>query len=87
MANGIENIEFNDRAFQAVLQSPEVQADILRRGQAIAAAAGQGGGAYDVEAEIGAIRARVLVTTADHAARKAEATNRTLTASLDAGRA
>ena len=77
-------IEINDAEFIRVLQSPEVQADLLRRGQAIAAAAGDG--TFDVTPSLTPTRARVSIGTADHAARHSEATTRSLTSALDAGR-
>lgn len=77
-------IEFNDAVALALLKSPEVQADLARRAKAIAAAAGPG--TYDVTPSMTPTRARVSVGTADHEARQAEATNRSLTAALDAGR-
>lgn len=77
-------IEINDEAFQSILKSPEVQAELLRRGNAIAAAAGDG--TWDVTASQTPTRARVSIGTGDHAARTTEATNRGLTSALDAGR-
>ena len=77
-------IEIDDAAAEALLKSPEVRADLLRRAQRIAAAAGAG--SYDVTLSTTPTRARVSVGTADYAARKAEATNRALTRALDAGR-
>lgn len=80
----LEKIEFNDAAMVALLKSPEVQADLLRRANAIARAAGDG--AFDVTESMTPTRARVSVGTADYAARKSEATKRSLTSALDAGR-
>lgn len=80
----LEKLEINDAAFIEILKSPEVQAELLRRGNAIAAAAGAG--TFDVTVSFTPTRARVSVGTADHAARKSEATTRSLTAALDAGR-
>lgn len=80
----LEKLEINDAAFIALLKSTEVQQDLLRRANAIAAAAGVG--TYDVTPSFTPTRARVSVGTADHAARKSEATARSLTSALDAGR-
>ncbi|QDG88865.1 hypothetical protein [Pseudarthrobacter sp. NIBRBAC000502770] len=80
----LEKLEINDSQFIAILKSPEVQAELLRRGNAIAAAAGDG--TFDVTASFTPTRARVSVGTADYAARKSEATTRSLTSALDAGR-
>lgn len=52
-------------------------------GESIAAAAGPG---HEVETYIGRRRARVTVRTATDEARYAEATDRTLTSAVDAGR-
>ncbi len=69
--------------FDAVRKSPEVATDLRRRGEAIAAAAGEG---HEVQSYTGRRRARVTVRTATNAAREREATARNLTAALDAGR-
>jgi len=77
-------IEINDEVARALLNSPEVKADLLPRANAIAHAAGDG--AWDVKAGRTPTRARVSVGTGDHKAREAEATKRALTKALDAGR-
>lgn len=77
-------IEIDDAAAEALLKSSEVRADLLRRASRIAAAAGAG--SYDVTPSMTPTRARVSVGTGDYAARKAEATQRSLTRALDAGR-
>lgn len=64
-------------------RSREILRDLERRGEAIARAAGDG---HRVEAEIGPNRARVAVITDTIDAMVAEATDRTLTRALDAGR-
>lgn len=81
---GEVRIEFNEDAARELLKSPEVQADLERRAAAIAGAAGDG--TFDVTPSMTPTRARVSVGTADHAARHAEATTRSLTSALDAGR-
>ena len=78
------DIQFDDGAFIAILQSPEVAADLKRRGDAIASAAG--GGKWDVDVSTTPTRARVTVTTGDMHARNAEASKRRLTSAVDAGR-
>lgn len=76
-------IEVNSAGIQALLKSDEVQ-DLLRsKAERIAAAAGEG---FEVSSRIGATRARASVITATRAARLAEATDRTLTSAIDAGR-
>jgi hypothetical protein len=77
-------VEINDAVARELLKSPEVQGDLRRRAQRIAASAGKG--TYDVTSSMTPTRARVSVGTADQAARQAEATDRTLTRALDAGR-
>lgn len=80
----LEKLEIHDDVARALLNSPEVKADLLRRAHAIARAAGEG--VYDVTEGRTPTRARVSVGTGDHTARNAEATNRSLTRALDAGR-
>lgn len=76
-------IVVNHDAIGELLKSPEIQADLLARGNRIAGAAGDG---IEVEPTIGRNRARVTVRTATTDARIAEATDRTLTRAIDAGR-
>lgn len=70
-------------AIDELLKSPEVQADLAARGKRIAAAAGEG---VVSEPFVGKTRARNTVRTDTTDARIAEATNRTLTRAIDAGR-
>jgi hypothetical protein len=60
-----------------------VKADLERRARAIGNAAGPG---HRVESETGRNRARAAVITDDFEARYREATQRSLTRALDAGR-
>lgn len=76
-------IKLNRANIAKVLKSAEVQAELKRRGDRIARAAGPGN---EAEAFVGATRARVTVRTATTEARVKEATGRTLTRALDAGR-
>lgn len=57
--------------------------DLRARAERIASAAGPG---MEVEVTVGATRARAVIVTATTEARIAEATDRVLTRSLDAGR-
>ncbi|MGV3564156.1 MAG: hypothetical protein ACO1ON_12840 [Nocardioides sp.] len=82
MATGVR-LQFNYAAFDAIRKSPEVQADLKARADRIAAAAGEG---HEVDVRIGAHRARASVRTATFDARRSEATDKTLTSALDAGR-
>lgn len=69
--------------FRALLLGPEVQGDLHRRGEAIAAAAGPG---HVVRDQPSANRARVAVFTQTNTAKRAEAEDRNLTRAMDAGR-
>lgn len=60
-----------------------VRGDLESRARRIAAAAGEG---FEVDSDVGAKRFRASVRTATFEARKAEATGRTLSRALDAGR-
>lgn len=76
-------VKLNSRAIAALLKSPEVQDDLRSRAARVAAAAGPG---MESEVSVGTTRARAHVWTATFEARHAEATERRLTAALDAGR-
>lgn len=76
-------IVLNRQGVRDLLRSHEVSADLERRAKRIANAAGDG---MEVEATTGRNRARVSVRTATTEAILAEAKERTLTKSLDAGR-
>jgi len=78
-------IEMNSAGVVELLQSEDVQADLLRRGEAIQQATGLPDG-FDVLPVVGKQRAAVYVTTASMEARLAEANDRALTRALDAGR-
>lgn len=76
-------VEMNTAGAIAVLKDPAVEADLMRRGQAVAASAGDG---HSVGSFTGKTRARVIVTTSSYAARKAESEDRNLTRAIDAAR-
>jgi hypothetical protein len=80
---GAVTIKLNRAGVAQLLRDPKVLADIERRARAIATAAGPG---HRVAAGIGATRARAVVITDTVDARRREATRRTLTRALDAGR-
>jgi len=84
MAGSIR-IELDSAAVVALLQSEEVQAELTRRGEAIQAATGSPND-FDVITVVGRQRAAVYVSTATVEGMLAEATDRTLTRALDAGR-
>lgn len=76
-------IVVNRKGIRELLRSPEVQADLRRRADNIASAAGPG---HEVDSDVGRYRARASVRTDTIAAMVAEATGRTLTRAIDAGR-
>ena len=76
-------IKFNSKAIAALLKDPAVVADLKRRAEAIADAAGEG---YDAVSSEPRRRARAAVVTASAAARRDNAENNTLLRNLDAGR-
>lgn len=83
-------IELNRAAVGELLKGPEIRADIARRCAAIAAAAQGASGDPDAvfghDVISGARRAHGLVWTENVEAMLAEATDRALTRSIDAGR-
>lgn len=76
-------VDLNIAGFRRYRRSPEVAAMLKERGLAIAARAGDG---MAVQTVIGANRARVTIRTATYDAMVAEATDRSLSRALDAGR-
>lgn len=76
-------VKLNRAGVQALLKDPRILADLRRRADAIARAAGEG---HTVDAQIGRTRARAEVVTDTFEAKHAEATRRTLTSAIDAGR-
>lgn len=84
-------VEMNSAGARAILQgsaAPAVTAKLLSMGSAIArtAEASAPGARFSVRSHVGINRFRVTVGTANHEARLAEATSRTLTLALNAGR-
>lgn len=77
-------VVLHGNAFVALLQSPAMRADLKRRADRIAAAAGPGMVAEEVR--LTSTRARVSVKTETFDAKRAEATDRALTRAIDAGR-
>jgi hypothetical protein len=76
-------VKLNRAGLRDLLRSPEVRRDLERRARQIATAAGPG---FESDSEIGRNRARASVWTATLEAMVAEATDRALTRSIDAGR-
>lgn len=75
-------LEMNSRGIRELLRGGDVQADLMRRGNAIAGAAGPGHSADMTFTD----RAAVFVRTDTVEAMLSEQRDRTLTAALDAGR-
>jgi hypothetical protein len=81
---GKVDIKLNSRNIERhILKGRATEADLLRRAQRIAEAAGPG---MEVNTNIGPSRARASVVTATSAAMRAEASDRALTRAIDAGR-
>lgn len=76
-------VKLNRAGVVKLLHSAETTADLERRGDRIAAAAGPG---HRVDVERNRDRAVVFVTTDTREAREAEAEQRKLTRAIDAGR-
>ena len=76
-------VEWNYAAGGELLKSPEVQAELLRRAELIAAAAGEGMVAVS---SVGRSRARAGVYTRTPEAMENEAVHKVLTRAFDAGR-
>ncbi|MFB7798936.1 hypothetical protein [Isoptericola sp. NPDC056134] len=79
-------LKLNHKNIRALLRSEPIRADIERRARAVAAAAGGEEKGFEVDVRVGSNRVRASVRTATREAREAEATDRTLTRALDAGR-
>jgi hypothetical protein len=73
----------NKEGVRELLRSPEIAAHLKDRAEKIAAAAGPG---HEVRVDDGPNRARASVLTVTPEAMRAEATNRTLTRAIEAGR-
>lgn len=78
-------VKMNDSGVRAILTGPGVQADLLRRANAIKTAAG-GDPDFTAGVEISGLRARAHVLTATPRGKRAEAEERALTRAVDAGR-
>jgi len=76
-------IVLNRKGIGELLKSAEVEADLKRRADAVANAAGEG---MEATSEVGSRRARASVRTATREAAMAEAEDRDLTRAIDAAR-
>lgn len=79
----ISKIEFDYKAFNAYRRSPEVQDEISKRVNAIAAAAGEG---FEAEMKVIPQRAIGVVKSTTYQAKRAEAEDKVLTHAIEAGR-
>lgn len=79
----VTKLVFKTGGFRKILRSGAALADVTRRANAMAAAAGEGVG---VEVSTGANRVRATVATETWEAAEREATNKTLTRAIGAGR-
>lgn len=78
------DLRINIKGANEVRKSAGVRADLERRGEAIRDAAGSED--HEVQSSLGKTRARVTVRTSTWQGRYKEATERTLSSALDAGR-
>lgn len=79
-------IKWNVRGFQELRTDPKVAAELEKRAQAIARAAGDGFEAKPAETTRGRVRARAAVVSTTRRAAAAEARDHVLLKALDAGR-
>jgi len=79
----LTKFELNSKGIRAMLRSAEVEADMLRRAERVAAAAGEG---FEASSYVGSGRASARVITATGDAMRDEAENKTLTRSFGAAR-
>lgn len=74
----------NPKGIRELLKSPSVAADLKRRAEAVAAAAGGDGLEYHVHSEIGKNRARAAVVTGNARTAAVEARDHRLARAIDA---
>lgn len=77
-------VVLNSRGVRQFLRSGPVRADMERRARNVASATGIAG--MESSGHTGSNRARASVITTDYESREAEATTRSLTSAIDAGR-
>lgn len=84
---GKVKVKMNTAGARAVMNSSEVQADLLDRANRIKARADSvGSGSYDSDVQAGKNRAHAMVKTRDIKSKVSNAKNNTLIKALDAGR-
>lgn len=79
----VDRIQWRVKGFEALRRDPRVLADLQRRAERVAAAAGDG---FVARAGQGKTRARAAVIAASMKARRRNSRDNTLLRSLDAGR-
>lgn len=80
-------VKMNSAGARAIMNSPEVQAELLRRANAIKDCAdSMGSGVYEADVQPGKNRAHAMVKTTGARSRASNAKHNTLLKSLDAGR-
>ncbi|MHC6175468.1 hypothetical protein [Glutamicibacter sp. X7] len=76
-------VKMNSRGAQQLLKSPEVQADMLRRAQAVADGAGEG---FSADVIVGRTRARAQAKADTFEAKLKNTREQTLLKNIDRGR-
>jgi hypothetical protein len=80
-------VVMNHAGSAEILNSSEVQGELLRRAQAIKARAdSMGSGTYEADVQPGKARAHAMIKTTDALSVRSNAKHNTLLKSLDAGR-
>lgn len=82
-------VKMNSAGAKALMNSPEIQADLLKRANRIKAAAdGMASGKYEADVQPGKVRAHAMVKTpnGDFRTMASQRKHNTLLKSLDAGR-
>lgn len=78
-------VKINYAGARVLRNSPEVQADLLRRARLIQARAGTSGAEFDADVQPGKSRAHAIVRTTDLKSQRSNAKHNTLLKALDAG--
>jgi hypothetical protein len=78
-------VKMNSAGARALLNSPEVQKELLRRAELIRSRAEASGASFDADVQPGKNRAHAMVKTTDIKSRRSNAKHNTLLKALDAG--
>lgn len=80
-------VEMYHSGAREILNSPEIQAELLRRAERIREAAnGMGSGVYEADVKPGKNRAHAMVKTTDFISMKSNAKHNTLLKAMNAGK-